>query len=267
MNTRFFPVAAALWFGAAVTTPAQNLASRIASLPDGDVRLAYTSRPDVTGDGRGNTQTNCRGGNCRRQRRADAFDDDVDWRSTCDTGPVRLTLRVRGGRVTALRAVVGGAWRPRPDVTDLGRVPAADAARYLIALARQSSGEVGGQAVFAATLADSVTTWPDLLRLARDPDVPGATRRSAVFWVSQAAEEAATRGLDSLAADGAVDREVREQAVFALSQRPRDEGVPALIRIATTHRDPEIRRRAIFWLGQSNDPRALQLFEDLLTRP
>jgi HEAT repeat protein len=64
-----------------------------------------------------------------------------------------------------------------------------------------------------------------------------------------------------------VDREVREQAVFALSQRPRDEGVPALIRIAKTHNDPEIRRRAIFWLGQSNDPRALALFEELLTRP
>ena len=102
---------------------------------------------------------------------------------------------------------------------------------------------------------------------ARDPDVAGGTRRSAVFWVSQAAEAAATRGLDSLAGDGGVDREVREQAVFALSQRPKDEGVPALIRIATTHADPEIRRRAIFWLGQSNDPRALELFENLLTKP
>jgi hypothetical protein len=176
-------------------------------------------------------------------------------------------LGVRGGSVTSLRAAVGGAWRDRPGVTDLGRVPAAEAARYLIALARQSGGDVGGKAVFAATLADSVTTWPDLLRLARDPDVPGGTRRSAVFWVSQAAEAAATRGLDSLAGDGRVDREVREQAVFALSQRPKDEGVPALIRIATTHSDPEIRRRAIFWLGQSNDPRALELFETLLTRP
>jgi HEAT repeat protein len=60
---------------------------------------------------------------------------------------------------------------------------------------------------------------------------------------------------------------VREQAVFALSQRPREEGVPSLIRIAKTHSDPEIRRKAIFWLGQSHDPRALALFEDLLTKP
>jgi HEAT repeat protein len=64
-----------------------------------------------------------------------------------------------------------------------------------------------------------------------------------------------------------VDREVREQAVFALSQRPQEEGVPALIRIAKTHGDPDIRRKAIFWLGQSHDSRALALFEDLLTKP
>lgn len=265
MTTRILPAAAALWLGAAAIAPAQTLAARIAAAPDGEVRLAYTSRPDVRGNGHNVIQSNCRGGNCRRQVDDDFSDDD--WRSACDTGPVRLTLRVRGGRVSALHVAVGGAWRPRSDVTDLGRVPASLAARYLLTLARQSDGEAGGQAVFAATLADSVTTWPDLLRLARDPDVPSATRRSAVFWVSQAAEAAATRGLDSLAGDDGVDREVREQAVFALSQRPRDEGVPALIHIASTHRDPEIRRRAIFWLGQSNDPRALQLFEDLLTKP
>lgn len=268
MSPRTFLAAAALSIGAAATAPAQALAARIAAARDGDVRFMYSSRPDVWGNGRNAIQWNCRGGNCRQQvdgNRSDVNDDD--WRSTCDTGPVRLTLRVRGGRVTALHAVVGGAWRPRSDATDLGRVAAAEAARYLIALARQAGGDVGNQAVFAATLADSVTTWPDLLRLARDPEVPAGTRRSAVFWVSQAAEEAATRGLDSLAGDGGVDREVREQAVFALSQRPKDEGVPALIRIATTHTDPEIRRRAIFWLGQSNDPRALDLFETLLTIP
>jgi HEAT repeat protein len=62
-----------------------------------------------------------------------------------------------------------------------------------------------------------------------------------------------------------VDRDVREQAVFALSQRPHDEGVPALIQIATSHHDPEIRRKALFWLGQSGDPRAIDVFERILT--
>jgi HEAT repeat protein len=57
---------------------------------------------------------------------------------------------------------------------------------------------------------------------------------------------------------------VRKRAVFALSQRPKEESVPALLRIAKAHRDPEMRRSAIFWLGQSNDPRALAQFEELL---
>lgn len=267
MMTRALLAASVLGLGTAGPAIAQSLAARIASVADGDARLTYSSRPDVQGNGRNVIQWNCRGHNCRQQTDGGFSDDGDDWRSACDTGPVRLTLRVRNGKVTALHVAVGGSWRPRPGASDLGRVPAPEAARYLLALARQGDGDLGGQAIFAATLADSATTWPDLLRLARDADVATATRRSAVFWVSQAAEEAATRGLDSLVGEPDVDREVREQAVFALSQRPREEGVPALIRIAKSHTDPEIRRRAIFWLGQSNDPRALALFEELLTRP
>jgi HEAT repeat protein len=84
-----------------------------------------------------------------------------------------------------------------------------------------------------------------------------------VFWLGQAAGEEATRGLDSLATVGG-DLEVRKHAVFALSQRPADEGVPVLIRIARTNRSPELRKTALFWLGQSEDPRALTLFEEIL---
>jgi HEAT repeat protein len=66
--------------------------------------------------------------------------------------------------------------------------------------------------------------------------------------------------------DNGVNREVRESAIFALSQRPRDEGVPILIDVAKNNHDPELRRKAMFWLGQSGDPRALELFESILTR-
>ena len=52
--------------------------------------------------------------------------------------------------------------------------------------------------------------------------------------------------------------------MFAVSQLPRDQGVPLLVEVARTHRDPEIRRKALFWLGQSGDPRAIDVFEELL---
>ena len=87
-----------------------------------------------------------------------------------------------------------------------------------------------------------------------------------MFWLGQAAGEAATANLRDIVGDNGVDREVRESAVFALSQRPREEGVPALIAVAQPTRDPEIRKKVLFWLGQSNDPRALDLFEELLTK-
>src|SRR5207253_11516448 len=105
-----------------------------------------------------------------------------------------------------------------------------------------------------------------LIKLARNDDLPHSTSGQSVVWVGQAAGDAATRGLNDMVVDNSVDREVREQAVFALSQRPHDEGVPALIAVARTNKDPEIRKKALFWLGQSHDPRALDLFEELLTK-
>src|SRR5437899_2116008 len=140
-------------------------------------------------------------------------------------------------------------------------------APLVLVLAQSLGGRVADEAIFPATIADSVTVWPALLKLARDERVARRAKRQAVFWLGQAAGDAATRGLTDLVDDSGVDREVKEQAVFALSQRPRDEGVPALIRIARTHRDPEVRRKALFWLGESDDPRALALFGELLTTP
>ena len=53
--------------------------------------------------------------------------------------------------------------------------------------------------------------------------------------------------------------------MFALSQLPKDEGIPKLVRVARANRNREVRKDAMFWLGQSNDPRALAFFEEVLT--
>lgn len=252
MKTLAWGVVGGLWaLTLASSSAAQSLEQRIARAPDGTVRFSYAARPGVYGDGH-NIRIN---------------DDDGDWSSACDSGPVRITLTVRGGAVTDLRTRVGGEWRAGSAGTDLGTVSAREAATYLLALARRDAGRASDRAVFAASIADSTTIWPELLQIARDERLSRKVRRTAVFWVGQAAGEAATRGLTELVDDNAAERDVRTQAVFALSQRPRDEGVPALIRIARENKDPEIRRKAIFWLGQSNDPRALSLFEELLAKP
>jgi HEAT repeat protein len=230
------------------TLNGQRLAQRITAVGDGNIRLSFAAREGVCGSSHGITIS----------------DQSDEWVGDCERGPVRVSLHVRGGRLTDAHTHVGGRWRaPEAGTVDLGMVPAATAATDLLALAERSEADAD-DLITAATLADSATVWPTLLRLARTPAVPPETRRQAVFWLGQAAGEAATRGLDSIALDTSGDLEVRKQAVFALSQRPAEEGVPALIRIARTNRHAELRKTALFWLGQSEDPRALALFEEIL---
>jgi PBS lyase HEAT-like repeat-containing protein len=264
MKHSLFVVAAFL----ATPLAAQSLSERIARAPDGTVHLTFAAREGVCGNGAGMISFDCADGQCGRHRITTNSDWDDDTPCACDSGPVRLTLQVTSGHVTRLRTYVGGHWKlPAAGVTDLGTVAAPEAAHYLLDLARSGSDRAAEEAIFPATLADSVIVWPDLLKIARANAVPTHVRNQAVFWLSQAAGDAVVKDLRDLVDDDNVDRDVREHAVFALSQEPRDVGVPALIQIARANKDPGVRRKAIFWLGQSNDPRAISLFEELLTRP
>jgi len=257
----------ALTLAALVLLQQQSLERRVASAPDGSVRFSFAARPGVYGNGRNSISWECDKGNCHNRQVDGNWDDHDDWDMPCDSGPVRVALTKSSGRITDLRVYVGGEWRTGTSATDLGTVSAKDGAGYLLALALRDESRAAEKAIFPAVLADSVTIWPDLLKIAKSDQVSRKVRRSAVFWLGQAAGDAATRGLTDLVDDGNADRDVRESAVFALSQRPHEEGVPALIRIARENKDPDLRRKAIFWLGQSDDPRALSLFEELLTRP
>ena len=263
--TSRYAIALVLSASVASALGAQSIANRVSRAGNGSVRMSFATRPEVCGRGgsihRGGDWHGNFGGYDRNENR------DVEWDSVCDYGPGRLVLDKRDGEIVGVRFYVGGRWRSNTDgVTDLGAVPAKEAADYLVSLASTLPGRAGREAIFPATVADSATVWPALIRLAKDEERPRETRKQAVFWLGQAAGDAASAGLDSLSQDSSVDREVQKQVVFALSQRPRDEGIPVLIRVARTHRDPEVRKQAVFWLGQSNDPRAIALFEELLTK-
>ena len=49
-----------------------------------------------------------------------------------------------------------------------------------------------------------------------------------------------------------------------MSQSEDDAAIDVLIRIVRTNEDAEVVRAALFWLGQSGDPRALDLIEEIL---
>jgi PBS lyase HEAT-like repeat len=229
---------------------AQSLAARLRAAGDGPIHLSFAARPGVCSSGGHGITLDDRSSN-------------DEWESDCERGPVRLSLRMRGGRIASAEMWVGGRWKAGSGATDLGTVSAPEAAALLLDLV-PTAGGAGEDLVSAATLADSAVVWPTLLRLARDQRIPEDTREKAVFWLGQAAGAEATRGLDSIVHDDRGELDVRKQAVFALSQRPTEEAVPALIRIARSSREPEILKSALFWLGQSDDPRAIGLFEEIL---
>ena len=251
--------------GVAEIAPAQSIASRVARVSNGTVRMSFAAKPGICGSGNSIRHGNGRG----RTTWGDNWNTsrDVEWESDCSHGPARVVIDRRNGELADLRFYVGGRWRPAAaDVVDLGMVPAGEAADYLVSIAQGERGSMGEKAIMPATLADSANIWPALIKIARNDNLPRSTRTSSVFWLGQAAGDKATANLKDLVIDNSVDREVRESAVFALSQRPREEGIPALIAVARTNKDPEIRKKALFWLGQSGDKRAIDLFEELLTR-
>jgi HEAT repeat protein len=85
-----------------------------------------------------------------------------------------------------------------------------------------------------------------------------------VFWLGQVASDRATAGLKEMVGDE--NTEVKKAAVFALSQMKTENSINALMDLARNSKDREVRKSALFWLGQSNDPRALALFEEILLK-
>lgn len=253
---------------AATTTglAAQSWTDRIKRAGDGEIRLAFAAREGLCGDGETYIRDRARGDRTIMEEYGGR-----SWRDRrpCEEGPVRVALKIRGGAVRRVRTYVGGGWRTTADgpVTDLGTIGVREAVKGFFVLARNTETRPSGDLLVPALFADSVTVWPDLLALAKDREAAQEARKQAVFWLSQAAGEKAAEGLAGLAEDDEEDREVREQAVFALSQLPKDEGVPILIRVARTNKSPDVRRKAMFWLGQSGDPRAVALFEEVLAKP
>jgi HEAT repeat protein len=106
----------------------------------------------------------------------------------------------------------------------------------------------------------------DLLKLYNSETAP-EVKRAVLQSLS---EIAGKRSFDFLSAtaqstDGNV--EVQVQAVRAIGQRRAEESVPVLIKIAKTHPNQMVRKQAIRSLGETGDPRAVEFFREVLTKP
>lgn len=117
---------------------------------------------------------------------------------------------------------------------------------------------------FALTLNKEPEAIQDLISMARN-DSSSHVRSRALFWMGQiGGRKEAEQITEAIANDP--ETEVKKRAVFALAQMKNGEGVPLLLNIAKTNKNPVVRKEAIRWLGMSNDPRALEYLEQILTR-
>jgi len=103
-----------------------------------------------------------------------------------------------------------------------------------------------------------------LMDIALNPKEDIELRKKALFWAGQSG--VAISEMSTLY-NRMNDTEMKEQIIFVLSQRQSDRAaMDKLFDIAKNEKDAELRKKAIFWLGQSRDPRVQQFLMDLINR-
>ncbi len=123
--------------------------------------------------------------------------------------------------------------------------------------------EVRKHAAFAISQSKSPRVAPDLIELG-NTDQDGDVRAQAWFWLAQTGyADAETPIMAALRKD--TDRHVREQAVFSLTLLPGERATRALIATAEDRSlSREQRKRAVFWLSQSEADGAQAYLEKVL---
>ena len=235
-----------------------QLADRVTEVGDGFVRFHFSTRPGVEvcdhGVRIGTSYQSWRGWKEGERNRG------------CRSDVAEVDVRLRDGAVRSVELTESEV-RGRREVVDLGRVDAEEAAEYLLGLAHtDASRDAAEDALLPAMLADAPESWRLVLDLARDEQLHGGIRKNALFWLGQAASDVATSELTEVATDSSEEQDIRDAAVFALSQRPDEESIPILMELAETADEAQTRKQAMFWLAQSDDPRVVDFFAEILLR-
>ena len=176
------------------------------------------------------------------------YDDPAATRTLRQlAGQEDLDEDVRGSAIIALG---------REDMTD-------DDVSWLRSLYPRLSEKLRDNVFLAVSQSDGTTASRWLASVATDTRENEHTRQQAMFWLGQGRGPTAdlVRLYDKLD-----DASLRNHYTFVLSQRHDSEALDKLIDVAQHDRDKSVRRQALFWLGQSKDPRAVAFIRDLVTR-
>jgi hypothetical protein len=135
-----------------------------------------------------------------------------------------------------------------------------------IGAVQDRSAKIRTHALFVLAQTDDARRAEVLTRAGQNDPSPHV-RAQAWFWLAKSSDAKAVNAAKSIrkAALSDQDDNVREQAIFALSQLPKAQSSNALISLLDNRSTPKIaRERALFWLAQSEDPKARHYLERVL---
>ena len=140
-------------------------------------------------------------------------------------------------------------------------IPGADVATSV--MFNDKDPEMRRHATFAITQSRSPRVTQDLIRLG-NTDKDDEVRAQAWFWLAQTGAAGAEEALNAALRKDPKDH-IREQAIFAMSQLPGERATRALVAVAEDRALPhEQRKRAVFWLAQSEAEGAQKYLEKVL---
>ena len=122
--------------------------------------------------------------------------------------------------------------------------------------------EVRDQILFALTQMPGAVDGDWLLAIFSDPNEDPEVREMALFVAGQTGNVDA--GVLSQMYDSATGTEMKEQILFTLTQVDGEAAFDKMLDIARNEENPDLRQNAIFWIGQSGDPRAQEVLLEIL---
>lgn len=180
----------------------------------------------------------------------------------CTDGPMEVRFEMFGGDVRDVEVGIPGRY---PAAVDLGHVASQEAADLLVRVPWMGGDDDAvGRAYMAARFAEAVDVSTEVARAVRDRSLGADVRKSVVFWAGQFAADELLDALRGVVEDEGEDQSVRDQAIFALSQRPEEESVPLLMELARTAPHLKSRRTALFWLAQHDTAEVGEFFAAII---
>ena len=247
-------------FGLATSSQQQgsDLARRVASAPDGLVKMTYASRDGICGDGRsfiGDAASRGPGLSIWFSDGMSMTTMTGDIGARCQSGPVRLLLVVRDHSVIDVQPFVGppSAATERAG-TDLGTVAVRDVSRYMLDLAATGRRETARNAILAASIADSVRIASSLATMARNKSLGVVVREQTLRWLGRVSDHEGDRDAMQVAHTILEDRDdrtdIRERAIRVIGED--ESGGPAYLRsVYGRIEDSALRERIVRVVGET----------------